>query len=120
VLDGAGYLVPGIVVGPAARPGPIRGCGWFVHGGSGTIPLQTSTVNFSHAVRVAYLASGNGSATIALGDGPARRIDLTKGTGEVTLTLVGGGDQLRFTRLTPGVGFCTDDVHVGVVAPAAP
>ena len=120
VLDGAGHLVPGRVVGPAAAKAPVPGCGWFVRGASTVITLESPTVDFAHTVRIGYLASGDGSARVALGDGPARDVTLVKGVGDVVVTLVGGGARLRVTDLTPGVGFCTDDVRVGVPAPVTP
>jgi len=120
MFDNLGQLTPGIVVGPAARPGPVAGCGWFERGAGTAITLQSSVVHFPHTVRVAYISSGDGSAMLALGDGPARQVTLQKGINEVVLTLVGGGDQLLVSGLTPGVGFCTDDVRVGRAKAAIP
>jgi hypothetical protein len=120
VIDDSGHLVPGTVVGPAARKGPITGCGWAVRGALTDIPLETTIVDFSHTVRVGYLASGSGSARFALGSGPARDVPIVKGAGEVVVTLVGGGTRLRVTDVSPGIGFCTDDVRVGAAGPVAP
>jgi hypothetical protein len=120
VLDDSGHLVPGAVVGPAAKKGPVTGCGWPVRGAVTDIALETTIVDFSHAVRVSYVASDSGTAWFSLSGGPAREVPLVKGAGEVVVTLVGGGSRLRVTDVSPGVGFCTDDVRVGVTATVTP
>jgi hypothetical protein len=112
ILDDKGVLKPALVQGPGARPGPVPGCGWLVRG-RGDIPLASPIIAFEHTVRVGYFASASGTATLALGDGPARRFDVRKGLNEVVITLDGGGSVLKVRDLTAGIGLCTDDVRVG-------
>jgi len=71
-------------------------------------------------VRVGYIATGTGSMTLSIGDGPARAVPVHQGLGEVVVTLEGGGPVLKVRDLTAGVVLCTDDVRVGVPVVATP
>jgi hypothetical protein len=112
VLDDAGVLRPALVEGVGAQPGPVAGCGWIVRG-QADIWLQSSVVEFSHLVRVGYLSTGDGTASIGFAGGTAKTFAVTKGLGEVVVRLGGGGSVLQITELSPGVTLCTDDVRVG-------
>lgn len=112
LLDDFGVVRPALVEGPGAAPGPNGDCGWLVKGDQ-DILLSSEIIDFVHTVRVGYLAGGDGSATLALGDGEPRAFAVHKGLNEVIMTLSGGGRALRVRDLTPGVSLCTNDVRVG-------
>jgi hypothetical protein len=113
LIDDTGHIRPALVAGPAARPGPVPGCGWYVAGSRTDIPLTASIVPFTHTVRVGYIATEDGSAALRLGSGPARAFVVHKGLNEVVMTLEGGGPTLSILGLAPGTSLCTDDVRVG-------
>lgn len=112
ILDDTGALRPALVEGIAAQPGPVQGCGWIVRD-QADIWLASSVVDFSHLVRVGYLSTGAGVATIGFAGGATKTFPVTQGLGEVVVRLSGGGGVLKITGLTPGVTLCTDDVRVG-------
>jgi hypothetical protein len=119
ILDDQGTLRPALVEGVAAQPGPVQGCGWIVKG-QADIWLQSSVVEFSHLVRVGYLATADGTASIGFAGGATKTFTVTRGLGEVVVRLSGGGSVLRISDLAPGVTMCTDDVRVGRATVVAP
>jgi hypothetical protein len=120
IIDDVGNLRPAVVEGPSAAPGPEPGCGWRVEGARTTVRLANAIIPFSHTVRIGYISTGKGTVGVRLGDGPARQFDVSRGLSEVVITLDGGGTTMTFEDLTPGVAFCTDEVHIGVPVAVAP
>ncbi|HSF99303.1 MAG TPA: hypothetical protein VLA55_11465 [Ornithinibacter sp.] len=111
-LDPSGQFVPMRVEGsssPDLMPGV---CGWTATNGSVTVPLGSPAFPWSWAVRVGYLADGDTSATIRLGDA-SQEVTLAEGLGEVYVRLVGGGDEITLDGLDESVQLCVGDVQVG-------
>jgi len=116
VLNAAGSLVP-MKISPAATSSPRpNGC-YGVRNGRVTVPLTQKLYRWGWAVRIGYLADGDTTGTVSLGK-DSRQFPITKGLGEVIVSLVGEGDALRFTGIPPGVNFCVGDAQVGFATPS--
>ena len=107
-LDPTGRLTPMRVEG-SASPDPVPGiCGWNAENGRVTVPLSSPAFPWSWAVRVGYLADGDTTATVRLGDA-AREVQLREGLGEVYVNLVGGGTEVTLDGLDESVNLCVGE-----------
>ena len=99
---------------PTPTPGSCRPVSW----GEVEVPLQGPLFEWGWAVRIGYLSDADATATVHLGKAQ-QDIQVTKGLGEVYVSLVGAGDTVRITDIPPGVNFCVGDVQVGQPTPSS-
>lgn len=118
LLADDGSLMPGRVVGPRAKPGPVPGCGWNLAEPGGTIDLAADTIHFEHTVRLAYVATEDTPAEVRLGDGRPVPVQILEGAHAVYVRLAGRGAKLTVSGLADGASLCVDDVAVGSVQPS--
>jgi hypothetical protein len=118
MFDGLGNVVPAKVVAKRdSGQGPVTGCGFKVTS-ERRIPLaSTGDVQPVGDVwwgTVAYLASGRGTGTIALG---STVIDVPIESGLHTFVFLGAGEPDEATvRVDDGMTMCIDRVQVGNIA----
>ena len=115
-LDASGHFQRMAVNGAESLPTPAGSCGWNVVNGSTVVPLGSSAFAWRWAVRVGYLADRDTTARIVLGDAE-QEVQLTKGLGEVFVTLVGAGDRVEVRGVDEGAHVCIGDVQVGNPVP---
>ena len=117
VLNGAGQFVP-MRVEVASSSKPTPGSCTPVESGEVDLPLRGPLFEWGWVVRIGYLSDAEATATVHLGDAQ-QDIQVTKGLGEVYVSLVAAGDTIRITDIPPGVNFCVGDVQVGQPAPTS-
>ena len=115
-LDASGHFQRMAVLGAESLQTPPGSCGWNVVNGATVVPLGSSAFAWRWAVRVGYLADRDTTARIVLGDAQ-QEVQLTKGLGEVFVTLVGAGDRVEVRGVDPGANVCIGDVQVGNPVP---
>jgi hypothetical protein len=117
VLDDAGNPRQALI-NPAttSRPGPTRECGWLLQSGALTIPLGSSTFNFSWWLRIGYLSSGSDVVTVQAGDDHVIA-PLEGGVHSVFINVTGSFDHVTLSGLAPGTSLCVDQIDVGAPVP---
>lgn len=111
-----GHFVRMTVAGIGSPP-PLPGlCGWTPTAGQIAAPLVGTAFRWNWAVRVGYLADRDTPVTIVLGK-DRQRLQLHKGLGEVYLSMLGGGNEVRLEDMNPDANVCVGDVQVGTPAP---
>ncbi|MFF0722331.1 hypothetical protein [Micromonospora sp. NPDC003816] len=117
VLDGLGRVKVATVVGSTIQPGPREGCGHLVAGGETVrIPLNEPRFSWHWVVRVGYLSSADGTATLRLGSGEAV-FPIRKGLNQRFFRIVGGGDSVELTVTGTDLTLCTNEIAIGDPAP---
>ncbi|MER5457939.1 hypothetical protein ABT008_24505 [Micromonospora sp. NPDC002389] len=117
VLDGLGRVKVATVVGSTIQPGPREGCGYLVAGGETIrIPLNEPRFSWHWVVRVGYLSSADGTATLRLGSGEAV-FPIRKGLNQRFFRIVGGGDSVELTVTGTDMTLCTNEIAIGDPAP---
>jgi hypothetical protein len=110
-----GHVRPAAVKGFDTKPGPTGGgCGWFVRGETGTIPLDIALFPWPWAVHIGYFASADTTATLRFG-GTTRDFPVKQGLHEYLMPMGGGGDSFQLTLHDPEAGICVDKITVGVL-----
>ncbi len=110
-----GHVRPAVVKGIDTKPGPAGGgCGWFVRGETGTIPLDVALFPWPWAVHIGYFASAATTATLRFGD-TTWDFPVQQGLHEYLMLMGGGGDSFELTLHDPEVGICVDKITVGVL-----
>lgn len=103
------------------QPGPEDGCGTPIGGRAPAtvdVPLDGPLIDNLWHVQFGYLATGEGTARIAVGDGPAETVPLQEGLNQLTVRLTGAGDRLRLA-VSPEAGtVCLGQARIGGLAPA--
>ncbi|MEV4710351.1 hypothetical protein [Micromonospora sp. NPDC049374] len=117
VLDSLGRIQVATVVGSTAQPGPQEGCGYLVSGGQSVrMPLNEPRQDWHWVVRIGYLSSASGTATLRLGTGTAE-FPVKKGLNQRFFRIVGGGDSVELTVHGTDISFCTNEIAIGNPAP---
>ncbi|MFI7021094.1 hypothetical protein ACIBMZ_00025 [Micromonospora sp. NPDC049900] len=117
VLDGLGRVKVATVVGSTIQPGSREGCGHLVTGGETVrIPLNEPRFAWPWVVRVGYLSSADGTATLRLGSGEAV-FPIRKGLNQRFFRIVGGGDSVELTVTGTDLTLCTNEIAIGEPAP---
>lgn len=82
------------------------------------IALDGPLIENLWTVQFGYLATGAGTAQISIGDGPAQLVPLEEGLAQLTVQLVGEGEELRIA-VSPEAGkVCLGAARIGGLAPA--
>jgi len=112
-----GRLVEAHVQGPSSLPGPAPNCGRVVTSEGAFVPMETQIVDFSHTMKISYLAAEATGLEVQMGSGPTVTVPVRKGFADVYLSFVGGGTSVSLRATSPGVVVCVSDVTIGAVAP---
>ena len=112
-----GQIAPMRVEAAATSDPPA---GWCFNNDEGTItiPLTHDTYDWVWMVRIGYLSKDDFAASVDM-NGPPQEVSISRGLGEVYVTVRGSGDELRLTSLPRSAQLCIGDVQVGTAAPAA-
>lgn len=116
VINNVGQLVPMSITAAATSKTRSNQC-VAVKNGEVNLPLQAPLFEWGWAVRIGYLSDAEATATVHLGEAQ-QDIQVTKGLGEVYVSLVAAGDSIRITDIPAGVNFCVGDVQVGQPTPS--
>jgi hypothetical protein len=90
-----------------------------VHGGTTTVPLETTVFDFGWWIRIGYLASADDRIVVRAA-GTEHEVDVARGLHSVFLHVTGSFDAVTVGGLAPGTTVCVDTVEVGNAAPGAP
>ncbi|MCZ7417974.1 MULTISPECIES: hypothetical protein [unclassified Micromonospora] len=117
VLDSLGRIQVATVIGSTIQPGPQEGCGYLVSGGQSVrMPLNEPRQDWHWVVRIGYLSSTTGTATLRLGTGTAE-FPIKKGLNQRFFRIIGGGDSVELTVRGTDISFCTNEIAIGNPAP---
>lgn len=116
LLTEQGRIVPMSVAGTGSRPVEANGCGYTSAGGRVEVPLEADVFPWRWAIRIGYLSDSDSSATVILGKG-ATPVRLSKGLGEIVLTVEGGAPSVIIDDLNPLAQVCVGDIQVGQPVP---
>ncbi|WP_043722274.1 hypothetical protein [Micromonospora maris] len=117
VLDDLGRIQVATIVGSIIQPGPQEGCGYRVGTGETVrMPLNEPRFEWHWVVRIGYLSSADGTATLRLGDGVAQ-FPIRKGLNQRFFRITGGGDTVELTVTSGEVSLCTNEIAIGDPAP---
>ncbi|MGC5029344.1 hypothetical protein [Micromonospora sp. DT229] len=117
VLDALGRIQVATIVGSTIQPGPQEGCGYLVSTGKTVrMPLNEPRFDWHWVVRIGYLSSADGTATLRLGDGVAQ-FPVRKGLNQRFFRITGGGDTVELTVTSGEVSLCTNEIAIGDPAP---
>jgi hypothetical protein len=110
-----GHVRPAAVKGIDTQSAPAGGgCGWFVRGDTGTIPLGVALFPWPWVVKIGYFASADTTATLRFGDA-TRDFPVQQGLHEYVMLMGGRGDSFQLTLHDPETGICVDKITVGVL-----
>ncbi|MDG4794481.1 procyclic acidic repetitive family protein [Micromonospora sp. WMMD1082] len=117
VLDGLGRIQVAAVVGSTIQPGPQDGCGYLVTSAETVrMRLDEPRSDWHWVVRVGYLSSADGTATLRFGSGVAH-FPVKKGLHQRFFRIVGGGAAVELTVAGADVSLCINDISIGDLAP---
>ncbi|MBL6278811.1 hypothetical protein JMF97_21870 [Micromonospora fiedleri] len=117
IIDDLGRIQVATIVGSTIQPGPQEGCGYLVDTGKTVrMPLTEPRFEWNWVVRIGYLSSADGTATLRLGDGVAQFL-VRKGLNQHFFRITGGGDAVELTVTSGEVSLCTNEIAVGNLAP---
>ncbi len=118
VLDESGRVRPAWVDGVRAKPGPVKGCGHRVNRGRAVrIPLRAEVVDYWQVVRIGYLSDKDTTATVRVGDHPARSFPVHRGLNAMFLLMLVEGDEVTLQAADPKANICTDEIEIGALVP---
>ncbi|MGC5054901.1 hypothetical protein ACLQ2S_26035 [Micromonospora sp. DT48] len=117
VLDSLGRIQVATVIGSTIQPGPQEGCGYLIASGQTVrMPLNEPRDDWHWVVRIGYLSSADGTATLRFGTGTAT-FPVKKGLNQRFFRIVGGGDAVELTVTGSDVSLCTNEIAIGNPAP---
>ncbi|MTK05314.1 hypothetical protein [Micromonospora sp. CP22] len=117
VLDSLGRIQVATVIGSTIQPGPQEGCGYLIASGKTVrMPLNEPRDDWHWVVRIGYLSSADGTATLRFGTGTAT-FPVKKGLNQRFFRIVGGGDAVELTVTGSDVSLCTNEIAIGNPAP---
>ncbi|MFV2103830.1 hypothetical protein [Micromonospora sp. LOL_024] len=113
VLDSLGRIQVATIVGSTIQPGPQEGCGYLVTTGqTARMPLDEPRDDWHWVVRIGYLSSADGTATLRFGTGSAE-FPVRKGLNQRFFRIVGGGDTVELAVAGTDVSLCTNEIAIG-------
>ncbi|PZG15820.1 hypothetical protein C1I95_18820 [Micromonospora craterilacus] len=117
VLDTLGRIHVATIIGSTIQPGPQEGCGYLVATGQTVrMPLNEPRDEWHWVVRIGYLSSADGTATLRFGSGTAE-FPVKRGLNQRFFRIVGGGDAVELTVTGGDVSLCTNEIAIGNPAP---
>ncbi|MEV6812107.1 hypothetical protein [Micromonospora sp. NPDC051296] len=117
VLDGLGRIHVATIIGSTIQPGPQEGCGYLAATGQTVrMPLNEPRDEWHWVVRIGYLSSADGTATLRFGSGTAE-FPVKRGLNQRFFRIIGGGDAVELTVTGGDVSLCTNEISVGNPAP---
>ncbi|MCY1136635.1 hypothetical protein OWR29_01395 [Actinoplanes sp. Pm04-4] len=118
IFDASGHIRPAWVDGVRAEPGPVKGCGYQVtKGRTVRIPLQSEVVDYWQVLRIGYLSDKETTATVQVGDHPARTFAVRRGLNAMFVLMLAGGDEATLKADDPAANICTDEIEIGTLVP---
>jgi hypothetical protein len=118
IFDASGHIRPAWVDGVRAEPGPVKGCGYQVtKGRTVRIPLQSAVVDYWQVLRIGYLSDKETTATVQVGDHPARTFAVRRGLNAMFVLMLAGGDEATLKADDPAANICTDEIEIGTLVP---
>ncbi|WP_072691139.1 hypothetical protein [Rhodococcus marinonascens] len=100
------------------EPGAVPDCGYLVDQRSFVpLPLNGPLIGWEWTAELNYLADADGEISVAMEDGDPVRVPVQRGLSSVFVRLIGGGQSLRVSTLTPNLSVCIGVGPVGVVVP---
>jgi hypothetical protein len=121
MLGEDGHVVEGRVTKTlSVFAGPVPGCGHPVRGDVTTeVALDGELFPWGWTVQLNYLASTDGVIEVGFQTGEPIRVPVEQGPGSVYFHLEGGGEHIKVTSRTSGLGVCVDTGLVGELQPVA-
>ncbi|WP_250036518.1 hypothetical protein [Paractinoplanes maris] len=118
VFDDSGHVRPAWVEGVRAEPGPVKGCGYQVtKGRTVRIPLRSAVVDYWQVLRIGYLSDSDTTATVRIGDHPARSFPVRRGLNAMFVLMLAGGDRMTLEADDATANICTDEIEIGTLVP---
>jgi hypothetical protein len=115
IFDRSGHLhVADVTALDTARPGPVKGCGYLVHRGPVTAPLQRELFSWTWGIKLVYFTDKIGSGTVTV-DSDRQRVSFQPGLH--LITLVHHGAATEVTLETAGTIVCVGGIVVGDLVP---
>ncbi|AOW93815.1 hypothetical protein BFN03_17305 [Rhodococcus sp. WMMA185] len=100
------------------EPGTTPDCGHLVDKRSFVpLPLDGPLIGWEWTAELNYMADADGEISVALEQGDSVRVPVKQGLGSVFVRLIGGGNYLRVSTLTPNLSVCIGTGPVGSVVP---
>ncbi len=113
ILDADGRIRPIRIEGRNNLPGPEAGCGYRIAGGRAvSVPLDGPLIDWDWVVRIAYISSGDSTATFTLGT-RSRQFTIHTGLNQIFLVVNGPGTAVTLTVTDPAVTLCTNELTIG-------
>lgn len=120
MFNDEGELVPATVDGIESFPGPDGECGWAVKDTPVSIPIDGNLFPWEYTMRLRYLAAGDGTVQVRLGEGQPMAVEVTEGPHVTLLRIDGGGSNVTVGPLDGPAGICIGQVAVGDLVPESP
>ncbi|ACC43538.1 hypothetical protein [Mycobacterium marinum] len=99
-------------------PGPMPQCGYFAQPDQpARLVLDGPLLPADWTVELNYLANSDGSITLALPEGPERKVPVHPGLNRVYARLPGAGDVITVRANTTALAVCVASGPVGFLAP---
>ncbi|CAM4097859.1 hypothetical protein MB901379_04532 [Mycobacterium basiliense] len=119
MFDSTGRLVDARVTWVRTiAPGPVPQCGYFAQPDQpARLVLDGPLLPADWTVELNYLANSDGSITLALSDGPERKVPVHPGLNRVYARLPGAGDAITLRANTTALAVCVASGPVGFLAP---
>ncbi len=113
MFDPTGHIRPGTVDGIEIQPGPDLDCGYKISENRPVrIPFMYPVPNWTWALHIGYLSSGDSAATVKYAD-TSHEFTVRRGLNDVFLVVEGATTGLEVTVHNPSVTICTRDITVG-------
>ncbi|RVW06812.1 hypothetical protein EF834_04415 [Rhodococcus spongiicola] len=120
VFDDSGHLIPGAVVRiRSIGQGPVPECGYRIENDMVDLPLDGPLIDWEWTAQLNYFASTDGTIEVSLNrSGDTVTVPVQAGLNQAFVRLLGAGDGIRISPVTPGLEMCIGAGPVGAVAPA--
>jgi hypothetical protein len=117
IFDNGGHVRDAYVAGPKIVPPTEKYCGYKVTGTKPvSMPMDNPIYVWPWAVRIAYVASGETTATLRLGN-TTHQFPVHYGPNLYFFHMTAGGNTFQLSVADPKVVVCTFDIAIGTPAP---
>lgn len=116
ILAEDGRLHRAGVDGVMSPTGPIEGCGWLMRKRPVTVPLESTTLDYSWWLLINYASDRDGVITVTAG-GTTQDVRVTQGPGAAYVAVSGAIDEVVIDNQSPQTSVCVDKVTVGKAVP---